>query len=309
MTFGAQMSFDGAVALITGGGRGLGKAYASLLAARSAKVVVNDLEFEDASTQLSVAEQTAREIREAGGIAIGVSSDITREAGAKAAVAAAMDHFGRLDAIINNAGTVCTKDFANTHLDDLDEMLTVHVRGAFLVTKAAWKIMAAQRYGRVVMTTSSAGLYGQAGLAAYGAAKAALIGMTRALAVEGEQVGIRTNAVSPLGHTRLNADLPDEKRRAFFQRRARVEQVAPLVALLAHRDCPVNGEIIDAGAGRFARVMIGAGRGYIDVDATIETVRDNFAEVLADRDYHAPTSADDTVAHSVRLIKKGGDAL
>jgi NAD(P)-dependent dehydrogenase (short-subunit alcohol dehydrogenase family) len=298
------LSFDGTVVLITGAGRGLGRAYASLLVGRGAKVIINDLgiETDGAKPSREPAERTAAELREAGGAAVADTSDISTERGAAAAVNAALKHFGRLDAVINNAGFVRKGRFGNMKLADLDQMLAVHVRGAFLVTSAAWKVMTQRRYGRVVMTTSCGGLYGQDGLAAYGAAKGAIVGLTRVLALEGEAVGIRVNSIAPLAYTRLAADIPDAEHRALFERNTRVEQVAPLVGLLAHRQCPVNGQIFDAGAGRFARIFIGEGTGYLDVNPTIESVRDHFDEVLADRDYSAPRSANDTVARTVALI-------
>jgi NAD(P)-dependent dehydrogenase (short-subunit alcohol dehydrogenase family) len=164
--------------------------------------------------------------------------------------------------------------------------------------------MTEQRYGRIVMTTSSAGLYGQAGLSAYAAAKGALIGLTRSLGLEGAELGIKVNAIAPLGHTRLNADLPDLERRALFERHFPPELVAPLVALLAHPDCPVNGQIFAAGGGRFTRAFIAEGAGYLDVEATTESVRDHLATVLSDGSPTVPVSASDTFARSVELIAR-----
>lgn len=300
------VSFEDAVVIVTGAARGLGQAYARLLAARGAKVIVNDIgiDLEGGNASPELAAQIAADITAAGGTAIGNASDIATEAGANAVVAAAMDTFGRLDAVINNAGAVRNGWLGTTTLDDLDHMLSIHTRGAFLVTNAAWKTMVKQRYGRIVMTTSCGGLYGQPGLAAYGAAKGALMGLTRVLSLEGESQGIRVNAIAPLAYTRLAAHIPEEDRRALFERHLRVEQVAPLVALLAHRECPVTGEIFDAGAGRYARMFIGEGIGYLNADATIEDVRDNFDEVMADRDHTLPRSAGETVARTVELLAR-----
>lgn len=300
------VSFTDSVVIVTGGGRGLGRAYATLLAARGAKVVVNDigLDLKGGNASPEVAAQVAEEITASGGTAIGNASDITTVAGAEAVVAAAVDTFGRLDAVINNAGAVRDGWMGTTTPDDLDQMLSIHTRGAFYVTTAAWKIMASQKYGRIVMTTSCGGLYGQPGLAAYGAAKGAVMGLTRVLSLEGETCGIRVNAIAPLAYTRLAAHIPEEDRRALFERHLRVEQVAPLVALLAHRGCPVNGEVFDAGAGRYARMFIGEGIGYVNPDASIEDVRDNFAEILADRDSTLPRHASETVARTVALLNR-----
>lgn len=298
------VSFNGDVVLITGAGRGLGRSYALLLAARGARVVVNDIgaESDGSNPSAQPAETVAAEIRAAGGEAIANSSDITTEAGAQAAVDAAINHFGRLDAVINNAGLVVKGRFGKMTLADLDQMLSIHVRGTFLITSAAWKVMAGQGHGRIVTTTSCAGLYGEEGLAAYSTAKGALIGLTRALGLDGEALGIRTNAIAPLAYTRMAAGIPDEAHRSFFERNARAEQVAPLVAFLAHRECPVNGQIFDAGAGRFTRVFFAAGRGYVDTDPTMESVRDHFAEVLSEHDYRVPVSGEDTIAQTLKLI-------
>jgi NAD(P)-dependent dehydrogenase (short-subunit alcohol dehydrogenase family) len=298
------VSFAGSVVLITGGGRGLGCAYASLLASRGARLVINDLgvSADGEAPSPEVAESAAAEIRASGQLAVADCSDIATEPGAASAVAAALDHYGRLDAVINNAGFVRAAQFGDASLAHLDQMLAVHVRGAFLVTRAAWKVMAEQRYGRVVMTTSTGGLYGQIGLASYGAAKGAVMGLTRVLALEGASLGVRVNAVAPLAYTRLAAGIPDERHRALFERNARVEQVAPLVALLAHRECPVNGQIFAAGAGRFARIFVGEGTGHLDAEATIESVRDHFSEVLADNDYTSPTGSNEAVQRTVQLM-------
>ena len=305
-TSACRVAFEGAVVLITGAARGLGRSYAALCAARGARIVVNDLGIaaDGGSPSPEPAQQAAAEICERGGLAVADPSDITTERGAAAVVATALNHFGRLDAVINNAGSVRSGPFADAHLSDLDQMLTTHVRGAFLVTRAAWKVMAGQGYGRVVMTTSSAGLYGQRGLTAYGAAKGALIGLTRALALEGEAFDIHVNAVAPLGYTRLNADLRDLERRALFERHFRVDQVAPLVALLSHRRCPVNGQIFTAGAGRFARVLIAEGVGHIEVDPTIDSVLEHMPEALADHDLVASGESNEIFARSVELTTR-----
>jgi NAD(P)-dependent dehydrogenase (short-subunit alcohol dehydrogenase family) len=301
------VSFAGSVVLVTGGGRGLGRAYASLLASRGASVIINDLgvSADGNAPSPEVAESAAAEIRTSGGSAVADCSDIATEPGAAAVIAKALDSFGRLDAVINNAGSVRGAQLSDATLADLDHMLAVHVRGAFLVTRAAWKIMTQQRYGRVVMTTSIGGLYGQIGLASYGAAKGAVMGLTRVLALEGESLGVRVNAVAPLAYTRLAAGIPDEEHRALFERNLRVEQVAPLVALLASRECPVSGQIFDAGAGRFARIFVGEGTGYLDAEATIESVRDHFSEVVADNEYTSPKGSNEAVERTVQLMTAG----
>jgi NAD(P)-dependent dehydrogenase (short-subunit alcohol dehydrogenase family) len=302
------ISFESSVILITGAARGLGRAYANFLAARGARIILNDIGVTaaGASPSPAVAEQAAAEIGQAGGVAIADCSDVATEAGAIAAVRVALDQFGRIDAVINNAGFVRSGKLADVSVEDFDATVAVHARGAFLVTRAAWAAMTKQGYGRVVMTTSCGALYGQVGLTAYGAAKGAIMGMTRVLAIEGEPLGIRVNGVAPLAYTRLAAGIPDDDHRALFERHARVEQVAPLVGLLAHPACPVNGLIFDAGAGRFARIFQGEGVGYLNPDATIEAVRDHFEEILSDQGFTKPTGADDAVSRTVQLIVGNG---
>lgn len=303
---GNPLAFDGQVVLITGAARGLGRAYADLLATRGARLVLNDIGVSAGGADPSavISAQAAAEIRASGGDAVADASDISTEDGAARAVATAIDHYGRIDAVINNAGFVRSGPITETSLADFDAMLDVHARGAFLVTRAAWRFMEPQRYGRIVLVTSAGAIHGQRSLCAYSAAKGAVIGMTQALAVEAEPLGIRINALAPLAYTRLAAGIPDEDHRAHFERHARVDQVAPMAALLAHRECPVNGMIFDAGAGRFARVFLAEGDGFLDTEPTPETVRDHIDEILSDRGFAPSDDADAAVARTVSLIER-----
>jgi NAD(P)-dependent dehydrogenase (short-subunit alcohol dehydrogenase family) len=254
------VDFAGDVVLVTGGGAGLGRSYALELSRRGARVVVNDLGTAPDGRQGNggSAEQVVDEIRRAGGAAIGDGHSVADAEGAKASVDTALNHYGRLDAVINNAGIVRFGNFGRLSEEDVDAVLGVHFRGSLLVSQAAWAVMAAQGYGRIILTTSSIGLLGSPGQAAYAAAKGALVGLTRLLAAEGPSLGIRVNAVAPMAVTRLN----EEVMRSIFGDMASQlspDRVAPVVAFLAHRDCELNGEILSAAGGRVARFALGSG--------------------------------------------------
>ncbi|MHB1582808.1 MAG: SDR family NAD(P)-dependent oxidoreductase [Acidimicrobiales bacterium] len=278
---GDRVDFGGDVVLVTGAGSGLGRAYSRLLAARGARVVVNDLGTgpDGRGRDGSVAEQVVAEIVAAGGEAAADGHSVADPAGAEGAVATAIERYGRLDAVVNNAGIVRYGGFHRMRPDDVEAVLDVHLRGSALVTRASWPHLAAGGHGRVVLTSSSIGLLGTPGQAAYGAAKAALAGMTRALAAAGAGRGIRVNALAPMAVTRLNEEVMAE----IFgteARRLTPELVAPVAAYLAHRDCRLNGEVLSAAGGRVARFALGhrvAGRGLRtpeQVGEALETVAD-----------------------------------
>lgn len=300
-----KMSFEGQVVLVTGAARGLGRSYAELLAARGAHVVLNDIGVSAGGADPSpvIAEAAAADLRRSGGSVIADNSDISTEAGAEQAVATALEGFGRIDAVVNNAGFVRSGDIGSTSLADFTSMIDVHAKGAFLIARAAWRPMKEQGHGRIVLVTSSGAIHGQRGLCGYAAGKGAVIGMTHALAVEGAPLGISVNAIAPLAYTRLAAGIPDEEHRAHFERHAHVDQVAPLAAVLAHHTCPVNGMILDAGGGRFARVFVTEGDGYIDPAPTPERVRDHFDAILSDFGCQTARDTDEAVARTVALVE------
>jgi NAD(P)-dependent dehydrogenase (short-subunit alcohol dehydrogenase family) len=289
-----QLRFDGRVAAISGAGRGLGRAYAEFLAARGASVVVNDLggAVDGTGRSSDPAKETAEFVRAAGGAALESHADVATAEGARAVVSAAVDTFGRLDIVINNAGMVQLSDFGGSDVDHFRRHLEAHVVTSFNVTRAAWPYLVESPSARVVLVTSIAAL-GMPGYVAYGTAKAALVGMTMNLAVAGRPHGILVNAVSPVADTRmalavgvsqeeLDALPPAEKARR------RPERVVPLVGLLAHETFGDSGRIFEAGHGRFARVFIAECPGYIDVDATIEDVQQNWAQVNSESEYWVP---------------------
>ena len=252
---GSDLPLAGRVAIVTGAGGGLGRAHALYLASQGASVVVNDLAFEPA-------QDVAVEIEAVGGAALAVAASVTDEATVAAMVREVLDRWGRIDILINNAGILRDKSFAKMSLDDFRLVVDVHLVGAAICCKAVWEVMRAQRYGRIVMTTSSSGLWGNFGQANYGAAKMALVGLMQTLAIEGEKYGICVNALAPTAATQMtHGVLADESLAALDP-----ALVSPALLPLVAEEAPTR-TILCAGAGHFAAaevmlspgVFIGAG--------------------------------------------------
>jgi NAD(P)-dependent dehydrogenase (short-subunit alcohol dehydrogenase family) len=245
--------FDGRVAIVTGAGGGLSRSHALALAGRGAKVVVNDLGgMRDGSGgSPEAALKVVEEIRSAGGEAIADGSSVTDAAGVTAMVAKAMGRWGRVDILVNNAGILRDKTFAKMELDDFRAVLDVHLMGAVHCTKAVWEIMRGQNYGRIVMTTSSSGLYGNFGQANYGAAKMALVGLMQTLALEGARHDIRVNCLAPTAATRMTEDLFPAEMLTLVK----PEAVSPGVLALVAEDAPTR-MILCAGAGSFEQAFV-----------------------------------------------------
>jgi NAD(P)-dependent dehydrogenase (short-subunit alcohol dehydrogenase family) len=274
--------FDGRVAIVTGAGGGLGREHALLLAARGARVLVNDLGGTPLGAKPSrePAEAVAEEIRKAGGEALADASDVASAEGGRALVERAVARWGRIDALINNAGVVGgAPSFDELGDDELDRVLKVHVYGAFHTSRPAWRAMRAQGYGRILFT-SSGSVFGTAGSVTYPTAKAALIGLTRNLALQGRALGIKVNAIMPVAHTRLTAMLPNRELVDWLERNFPPARVAPLATWLVHEDAPCSGEVFSVGGTRFARVFLGVTRGAVLGEPTLESVRDGFARAL-----------------------------
>ena len=265
--------FDGDVAIVTGAGRGLGRCHALELARRGARVVVNDLAG-DSEPAATVVE----EINAAGGTAIANHDNIATAEGGERIVQHALDEFGSLAIVVNNAGILRDKAFHNLTPDLVEAVFLVHLTGAFNVSRPAWRHLRAAGYGRVVNTTSASGLFGNFGQANYGAAKAGLVGLTRSLAVEGRKVGINVNAISPMASTRMTQELLGENGELLAP-----EQVSPVVAYLCHRECRISGQVLSVGGGHVSAVVTSVTRGITDPDLSAESVRDRLDEIL-DRD-------------------------
>lgn len=266
------LSFAGRVAVVTGAGRGIGRAYALLLAERGARVVVNDLggSMTGVGADDGPAAAVVAEITAAGGTALADGTDVADPGGASSLVGRAVETFGRLDILINNAGIMRWAGLPEVDADALARHLAVHLFGSFNTLRAAWPQMADQGYGRVVMTTST-GIFGLAENTAYATAKAAVVGLTRSAAVAGARHGIAINCIAPAAYTRMagRAEPGDDPGANGPMATAMApELVAPMAAFLAHEDCPVTGEIYTAGAGRFARLVLTSTPGYVHTGGT-----------------------------------------
>jgi NAD(P)-dependent dehydrogenase (short-subunit alcohol dehydrogenase family) len=282
----APIRFDGQVAIVTGAGGGLGRSHALQLAARGAKVVVNDFGVarDGSGNTESPAERVVAEIRAAGGEAIVSAASVTDPASVEEMVSQAMRTWGRVDILVNNAGFLRDKSFSKMTLDDFRAIVDVHLMGAVYCTKAVWEIMKEQNYGRIVMTTSSSGLFGNFGQANYGAAKMALVGLMQTLSIEGEKYGIRVNCLAPTAATRMTEGLMPPEVLAMLK----PESVTPGMLYLVSRDAPTRA-ILCAGAGTFSRsyvtlsdgIHIGTGADAAEqLAASAEHLNDRSGEIV-----------------------------
>jgi NAD(P)-dependent dehydrogenase (short-subunit alcohol dehydrogenase family) len=297
-----MIDFSGQVVVVTGAGRGLGRLYALDLASRGAAVVVNDIggSMGGDGDDASVADAVVAEIEAAGGRAVANHQSVDTPEGGQAIVDHAVEAFGRLDAVVSNAGIFQTKPFEDLTVDDWRRMRRVHLDGAFFLTQPAYRVMRAQGYGRFVMIASSAGLFGQPLAAHYAAAKAGIVGLTNVLAVEGEAHGILANTVLPFGQSRMvwetTGGNPSEGE--SFIGAIQPELVVPIVTFLASGACTFSHHNYSAGGGRFARVFVGLGRGWLSPRGsrpTAEDVEAHLKEVEATEPFTVPMSIVDEV--------------
>ncbi len=292
-----QLRFDGQVVVITGAANGLGRAHAQLLAQRGASVLVNDVgTTSDGEGERSAADVAAEAIVASGGVAVGDHHDISTREGATAVVAHALDQFGRLDAVVNNAGIVRDRSFGRMDPTEATSVLDVHLWGTFWTSQAAWKVFRDQKFGRIVNTTSTAAYLGNFGQANYGAAKGAIIGLTKVLALEGASHNIRVNAVAPAAATAMTDGILGD-----LTERLDPALVASLIAFLVHESCPVTGEVFHAGAGAVSRVFFSQTRGVFHPDLTPEHLRDEFSALMDESGAtHALGIAEELATHGVR---------
>uniref|UniRef100_A0A7S3DD26 Ketoreductase domain-containing protein n=1 Tax=Palpitomonas bilix TaxID=652834 RepID=A0A7S3DD26_9EUKA len=284
------------VAIITGAGGGLGRAHALLLAQLGCAVVVNDLGVTTSGEGKSekAADKVVNEIQLSGGRAVANYDSVVD--GDKI-VQCAIDHFGRVDIVVNNAGILRDTSFQRMGEKQWDIIFDVHVKGAFSVTKAAWRYMKEQGFGRVVMTSSSSGLYGNYGQANYGAAKMALLGFANSLAIEGQRANILVNTIAPIALSRMTKGLIPED----FEEVLKPEFVSPLVAYLCHPSCEENGSLFEVGGGWIAKVRLQRSLGGIAIDeegkVSVASVADNFEKMCDFDDAETPSTNQEAFVH------------
>ncbi len=294
----SDIGFDGQVAVVTGAGHGLGREHALQLAARGARVVVNDLggAVDGSGADAGPAQTVVDEITAAGGEAVADTNSVATKDGGEAIIQTAVDAFGRVDIVVNNAGILRDKAFHNLTPDLLDSVIQVHLYGAFWVTLPAWKLMREQNYGRVVNTTSAAGLFGNFGQTNYGAAKMGLVGFTRALAQEGAKRNVLANVIAPGARTRMTEDLLGP-----LADKLDPEAVTPAVVFLSSDQCDVTGQILSVAGGRVTRVVIAEPLGYYSEALTPEQVRDNWDTIASMDDLIVPSTAMEEMGQLLNL--------
>ena len=286
-----ELRFDDRVVVVTGAGHGIGRSHALLLAARGAHVVVADygVGIDGAGWSRAPADAVAQEIEDSGGEAVACFASVADEPGAKSIVATAIEVFGRLDAVINNAGIHDPGLFENLSVDQFRRMIDVHYFGTLLVTRAAWPYFVEAGYGRVVNTVSEAMLGGIPELTSYGAAKGAVFGLTRNLATEGLAHGIRVNALAPRAYTRMSASHADALADYMSMSKEVMDQInasmppemcAPAAAFLAHESCPLNGEILQIGVGSVSRIAVVRTQGIAKTPLTAEDIAANLDSIM-----------------------------
>lgn len=304
----SPLSLEGRVAIVTGAGGGLGRAYALDLARRGASVLVNDpgTARDGTGDVTSTARTVADEIVGAGNIAEPSVESVATPAGGVRIVEEALAAFGRIDIVVNNAGILRDKSFARLEWDDFEAVHSVHLRGSAHVSQAAFGLMREQSYGRLIFISSNAGTFGNFGQSAYGSAKAGIVGLSNVLAIEGARHGILSNVVSPMALTRMTAPMFDESAGVA------PEEVAPLISYLASEACTQSHLVFSAGGGHFARVFTGLTRGWTaaaGAPASPEDIAKHLGEILATREYSIPMSAAEEVADLSQYLKGRHDPL
>jgi NAD(P)-dependent dehydrogenase (short-subunit alcohol dehydrogenase family) len=303
----SEIRFDDRVAIVTGAGGGLGRTYALELARRGASVVVNDLggAMDGRGSGQSMADLVVKEIQEAGGRAAASYDSVATPEGGEAIVQTALDHFGRVDIVINNAGSLRDKTFAKLSPEDLEAVVQVHLLGAFYVTQPAFRVMKENGYGRLLFTSSTSGLLGNFGQTNYGAAKAGLLGLSNVLALEGAKSNIHSNVIAPTARTRLTEDLLGP-----MAEKLEPECVTALALYLVSEDCPITHEAYTAGGGRYARIFVGLNDGWTKGPgdpASLEEIAANFERIRDPDGYVIPTSTADDLKKVAAALEVASD--
>jgi NAD(P)-dependent dehydrogenase (short-subunit alcohol dehydrogenase family) len=301
-----DLRFDDRVAVITGAGRGLGRAYALLLASRGAKIVVNDpgASLKGDGMDAAPAQEVVNEIKAAGGMAVACTESVSTPAGGKSIIDSALDNFGRIDVLIHNAGAVRRAPLAEMTCEDFEFVLDVHLRGAFHVLRPAFPVMCKAAYGRIVLTSSINGLYGNYKNANYSVAKAGTIGLSNVAALEGAEHNVKSNVILPAAVTRMSEGIDTSAFPPMLP-----EMVAPVVGWLAHETCSVTGEMLISAAGRVARAYVAETPGIYRSAWTIEEVAKQI-DVVRNSDSPlifppVPWGQLDHLRHSFAMAKSG----
>ncbi len=298
-----EIRFDGRVAIITGAGRGLGRSHALEFARRGALVVVNDLggAADGSGSDSSAADRVVDEIEKEGGTVVANHDSVSTPEGGEAIVKTALDNFGRVDIVVNNAGILRDRSFAKMSRKELESVLDVHLKGAFFVSQPAFRAMKENQYGRFVFTASAAGVFGNFGQANYGAAKLGLVGLSNVMAQEGVKYNITSNVIAPVALTRMTEGIMDS-----LGLKLDPEYVTSMVCYLASEQCQLSHEIFSVGAGRYARVFVGLCPGWSDSKAESISADDVAAHIEKIRDtsgYVIPGSATDEMMAVMKSLK------
>lgn len=300
--------FDRKVAIVTGAGGGLGRSYALELARRGARVVVNDLggAVDGLGGGTSAADGVVAEITAAGGEAVANYDSVATPEGGEGIVRTALDNFGTVDILINNAGILRDKSFAKLEWPDLDAVLDVHLKGAFYVTQPAFKVMKEHGYGRLVFASSNSGILGNFGQSNYGSAKMGLVGLSNILAIEGAKYGIKSNVIAPLARTRMTEELLGP-----LAEKLHTEQVASLVVYLASEQCEFTHEIFSAGGGRYARFFVGATQGWfagVGTTPSVEDVADHLDQIRETQGFEILNQISEELGLLLKDMQEADDA-
>ncbi|MDH5372456.1 MAG: SDR family NAD(P)-dependent oxidoreductase [Acidimicrobiia bacterium] len=299
----SDITFDNRVAIITGAGGGLGKTYALELARRGAKVVVNDLGggVDGTGGASAAADETVAEITAAGGEAVANYDSVATPAGGAGIVRSAVEAFGTVDVVINNAGILRDSSFAKITPEQVDPVIDVHLKGAFHVTQPAFLIMKEKGYGRIVFTSSPSGIFGNFGQTNYGAAKGGLVGLSNVVAIEGAKYNIKSNVIAPVAKTRMTEHLLGP-----FAEFVAPEQVMPMAVYLASEQCELTHETFSVGGGRYARIFTGVNAGWFagqGIVPTIEQIHENLSEIRDISEYTVPLNNQEEMGYLAQAFQ------